>query len=48
MKQTPGLTAKPLTRLDRLDRDKGSSLLRTIVSYVCKKIYSVAVTCFRR
>jgi hypothetical protein len=45
MIQTPGLTGKHLTRLDR---DKGSSLSRPIVSYVCKEIYIVGVTCFRR
>ncbi len=36
----PGLTHKHLTRLERLARDKHSSLLRKSANYGCKKFYS--------
>ncbi len=39
--QAPGLTHKYKTRLERLDRDKRSSLLRTLVNYGRKKFYSI-------
>ncbi len=37
--QVPGLTRKHQTRLERLARDKHSSLIRKSVNYGCKKFY---------
>ncbi len=39
--QSPGLTRKHYTRLDRPGRDKHSSLLRILVIYVCKTLYNI-------
>ncbi len=37
----PGLTHKHYTRLERLNRNKHSSLLRTFVNYGRKKFYNI-------
>jgi hypothetical protein len=39
--QSPGLTRKHYTRLDRPGRDKHSSLLRILVSYGGKTLYNI-------
>ncbi len=36
-----GLTCKHYARLERLARDKNSSLFRSFVKYDCKKLYKV-------
>jgi hypothetical protein len=37
----PGLDHKKLTRLERLARDKHSSVLQKFVTYGCKKFYNI-------
>jgi hypothetical protein len=39
-----GLTRKHLCKLERLDWDKHSSLLRKSLNYSCKKLYSTGPT----
>jgi hypothetical protein len=38
--QAPGLTHKHYTRLERLAKDKHSSIVQKPVKYGCKKFYS--------
>jgi hypothetical protein len=39
--QATGITHKDLTRLDRFDRDKHSSLLRKLAIYGTKRLYNI-------
>jgi hypothetical protein len=41
LRLAPGFTHKHCTRLERLARDKHSSLLRKFVNYNCKKFYNI-------
>ncbi len=43
--KAPGLTRKHLIRMEKLARDKRSSLSQTFVTYVRKKFYNIGHRC---